>query len=154
MLPIAKLIVFAVSFSAIITSSASELTQDAVTSLISKIDLSISSLNTKTLTETISRDAEIILNVNIQGKKQVVKPSRDEYIEMIKQGWEMYTDYKYNRSNLAIRIDKNRAFVTSDIDESLTTRGQSISGHSKEEIIIEIVEGSPLITKITGYTGM
>jgi hypothetical protein len=73
---------------------------------------------------------------------------------MLKQGWAQYKKYKYSRSNVRIEIRDNKAIVTADVRESMTIQGQNISGESKEEVTIELVDGIPLITEVTGYTTM
>ena len=70
---------------------------------------------------------------------------------MLQKGWYMYTNYKYSKINIVIN---NKALVSADVQESIIVQGQKLSCASKEEAIIEMVNGVPLITKIIGYTSI
>lgn len=154
MLRMVKLFLFIFSFSVITTSAASELTEDAVKNIILKVDSAVSTLNAQKVADTMSSNVEITMYMSIQGKNQVIRPSKKEYLAMLQQGWDMYKNYKYNRSSLEIHIKNNKALVTAHVNESMTVQGQQISAESKEEVTIELVGGNPLITKVTGYTSM
>lgn len=66
----------------------------------------------------------------------------------------MYDDYKYSKSNVKVNIQGQKTFVSADIKESMSIQGQNISGESKEQITLEFVNGSLLITDIIAYTTM
>lgn len=55
---------------------------------------------------------------------------------------------------MVIKIRENKAFVSALVQESMTVQGQIISGFSREVVTIELVNGTPLITEVVGYTGM
>lgn len=143
------------SLVAVTTSSyASELTKETVKQVISRVDNAVNDLNAKAVGEEMSSDVSITMNISIQGQTQIMKPSKQEYIAMLEQGWALYTNYKYNRSNMVIKIKSDKAYITADVQESMTIQGQNISGTSKEETIIELVNGKPLVTAVTAHTSM
>ena len=136
------------------TSYAADITEENVNALMSKIDNAIVSLNVDEVSKTLSDSVTITMNISMQGKTQVLRPSKKEYMAMLQQGWSMYTNYKYNRSNVKINIQGNKALVSADVKESMTVQGQNITGKSKEEITLEVINGKTLITSVVGYTSM
>ena len=135
-------------------SNAAELTEETAKQVISRVDNAVNELNSKAVGDALSDNVSITININMKGQKQVMKPSKQEYISMLEQGWAQYTNYKYNRSNAVVKIIGNKAFVTGDVSESMTVHGQNISGTSKEETTIELVNGQLLITEVIGYISM
>ena len=135
-------------------ASAENLTEESVKNLISRVDNAVNSLNADEIAATMSDNIVIIMNITMQGQKQVLKPSKQEYIALLKQGWAAYQNYKYSKSNMKITLNNNKALVTANVKESMTIQGQNISGSSREEVTIELVNNKPMITAITGYTSM
>lgn len=99
-------------------------------------------------------DVMIIMNINMQGQKHVMKPGKTEYISMVQQGWSSYSNYTYSKSDVVIKMQGDKSFVTNNVSESMTVQGSKMSGESKEEVTIELVNGKPLITRKVGYTSM
>jgi hypothetical protein len=135
-------------------SYAEGLTEKSVIGLISQIDKAIASMNADHVGDALSDNVSITLNISAGGQKSVLKPSKHEYLTLLKEGWSQCRNYKYNRTNLKISLTGNKALITADISESMTVQGQTISGTSKEEITVELINGNPRITKIVGYTRM
>jgi hypothetical protein len=146
---LAGLLVFAST-----TSFAADLTRASVDALIAKVDTSANKLDAEGIAKTMSDNVEIVMNISAQGQNQVVKPSKQEYIDLLKQGWAATQNYKYTRTNMKVALNGNKAVVTADIKESMTIQGQTIAGTTKEETTIELVNNAPLITKIVGHTSM
>jgi len=135
-------------------SYAEGLTEKSVIGLISQIDKAIASMNADQVGDALSDNVSITLNFTAGGQKSVLRPSKHEYMKLLKEGWSQYGNYKYNRTNPKISLTGNKALITADIYESMTVQGQTISGNSKEEITVELINGNPRITKIVGYTRM
>lgn len=135
-------------------SYAEGLTEKSVRGLISQIDKAIASMNADHVGEALSDNVSITMNISTGGQTSVLRPSKHEYLTMLKEGWSQFTNYKYNRTNLKISLIGNKALITADIFESMTVQGRNISGTSKEEVIVELINGNPRITKIVGYTRM
>ncbi len=134
--------------------NAGELTESSVKALIEKVDSAILTEDTSIISDAMSDNILIIMNFNMQGENHVMKQAKKEYLSTLQQGWDMCKNYKYKQSNMVIKIEGNRAIVTADSSESMTVQGKEVSGESKEETTIELVNGKPLITKIVGYTTM
>ena len=135
-------------------SYAEGLTEKSVSGLISQIDKAIISMNADHVGEALSDNVSITMNISAGGQKSVLRPSKHEYLTLLKEGWSQYRNYKYNRTNLKISLTGNKALITADIFESMTVQGQTISGATKEEVTVELINGNPRITKIVGYTRM
>ncbi len=134
--------------------NAGELTESSVKALMEKVESAALTKDTSKISDVMSDNILIILNVNMQGENHVMKLAKKEYLSRLQQGWDMCKNYKYKQSNMVIKIEGNRAIVTADSSESMTVQGKEVSGESKEETTIELVNGKPLITKIVGYTTM
>jgi len=135
-------------------ASATELTEAAVKNLIDKVDKATIALNTSGIAEALSNNVIIVMHVNVQGKDHTVTPTKEQYISMLEQGWTAYKDYKYSKSGMVITMQGSKAVVKSNIIETMTIKGKEISGSSKEEVTVEMVNGKPLVTKVVGYTDM
>ena len=151
---IARAICIVLSLAVVSTAYATELTEKTVRQVISKVDHAVNELSARAVAEQLSGSVSITINISIQGQKQVMTPSKQEYVSMLEQGWAQYTNYKCSRSNVVTKIKHDKAYVSADIQESMTIHGQYLSGASKEEVIIELVNGKPLITEMVGYTSM
>ena len=134
--------------------NAGELTESSVKALIEKVDSAILTEDTSIISDAMSDNVLIIMNVNMQGENHVMKPAKKEYLSTLQQGLDKCKNLKHKRSNMVIKIEGNRAIVTADISESMTMQGKEVSGESKSETTIELVNGKPLITKVVAYTTM
>lgn len=134
------------------TVIAAEITDVQIVQMVNKVDRAITAFDANALAKELSDDVEIVMNISIRGKKQVLRPSKREYIDMLKHGWAQYSNYKYTRSNLKIELQGSKALVYADITESMEIQGQKISGNSREEVTVTLINGKPLVTNIVGYS--
>lgn len=141
-------------FIAASVASAAGLTNKSVEAVLAQIDNAANTLDANAVASVMSDDVSITMNISMQGKSQVLKPSKQEYIAMLQQGWAMYQDYKYKRSNVKIDLQGNKAVVSADVSESMTVQGQTLAGVSKETVTIEVINGKPMVTRIVGHTSM
>lgn len=134
---------------------AAAIDENIIKQMITEIDKAIAAKDATGIAKSISPNVQIVLNVSTQGKKQVMSMTKDQYLKVLQDGWSMSQNYKYSRANMKIKLENpNRAVVTADVFESMTVNGQKISGSSKEEVYIELINDTPLITKIVGHTTM
>ena len=140
---------------AIATSShGGDLTENAVMQVIARIDKAVNEQNTAALAKDLSDDVFIKMNISIKGRKQAMTASKRHYLSMLDQSWAQYSNYSYSRSNVEIDITGNKAIVSAVVKESMTFKGKNISGTSKEEVTIELVNGKPLVTRVFGHTNL
>ena len=133
---------------------AANLTQGMVDKVINDMDSAASSLNVNAVAALLDDNVEIVMNIEMQGQKHVMKPAKQEYIAMLQQGWSAYKDYEYSRSDVSTQLKGNKAVVSATVKESMNVQGQQVSGESKEEVTIELVGNKALVTKVVGYTKM
>jgi len=146
-----SILIYMVIFS---TANADDLTKQNVNVFLVSIDKAAVMKNANIISDTLSENVVIIINMTMEDKKQIMKLTKKDYVSILKRGWSIYKNYKYTRTNINIKIKNNKAFVTSNIKESMTIEGKNISGSSKEETTIELIDGKLLITKLVGYTSM
>jgi len=136
------------------SSPSNDLTEEIVRSVVIDMERANENRDLDGISEALSDDVTIVLNINMRGQKQVLRPSKQEYISMLKESWSVVKNYRYSRSNLEIDIKGNRAFVTADVSESMTVQGRRISTEMREEATIEMVNARPLVTNVVGHITM
>ena len=132
---------------------AKSITEQDVHELIQSVDTAIEARDAEAIGAVLGDDVDITLNINIEGQKQVLKPGKQEYLQMLRDNWKLGTNYTYLRSNIKIRLLDSKALVAADIFESISMQGHKISSDSKEEILVEWIQGKARITQMTGYSG-
>lgn len=135
-------------------SYGSELTEESVKQIMSRLDKAANDRNAQAVAKELSNNVSITLNISMRGQKQVLKPSKQRYISMLQQGWAKYSDYEYSRSNMKIAIKGDKALVSAVVHESMTVHGRNVSGSAKEEVIIELVDGKPIVTGVSGQVSL
>lgn len=130
------------------TASASELSESAVKKIILNVEKSSEKKNIEGIAEALSDNFEMKSYVSFRGEKHFSKKSKQEYLQILKAVWTIYTHYESTVSNTVIKIKNNKAYVTSDVKESATHQGRTMIAHSKQEAIIEMINNTPLITSI------
>jgi hypothetical protein len=140
---------------AALSVQAAGLTEQSVEQMMKSIDAAAARKNADVIANLMSPAVSIRMTINAGGQTQTLTPNRQEYLQMLKDGWAMSTDYRYARSGTKISlIDTNKALVKGTIRESMKVQGQTMSGETVEEVTIELVQGKPLITKVVGNSKM
>lgn len=144
------------SFVIVVTTSAfaADLTEQSVKQVIETFDRANKAKNAGQIVSLMTDDVELTLHIDAQGQQQVIELTKPEYAALLQQSWDMASNYQYSRSNLAIKMDGNKARVTADIKESMTVQGQSVSAVTKTETVVESIDGKAMITRVTGFTNM
>ncbi len=130
------------------------LTREMVMSVVTDMEHATKRKDVDGISDALSDDVTIVININMRGQEQVLTPSKQEYIAMLKESWSIAENYKYSRSNLEIDFKGHRAIVTADIRESMTVKGRRISSDTREEVTMEILDARPLVTKVVGHITM
>jgi hypothetical protein len=154
MIQMYKTIIVVIGFIAAVSASAAELSETSVRAFMSTIDEAVNMKDAEKIDGLLAENVQIALNMTANGQTQVMSPSKQEYLAMLNQGWAMSSDYSYTRSIVNIDIQSGKASVSSKVKESMTVQGQSLSGESREELVIEVVDGNFAITRIVGHTNL
>lgn len=141
-------------FAASLTANAAELTKQAVERLIEQVESAAQSQNAHPIAEVLSDHVEIRLNINTQGQQQALSPTKQEYIDLLAQGWSLNSNYEYRRLKTDIKITGNKATISAVVKESMEIQGQAFSVTSTEKVIVELIHNEPKITRISAYSSM
>jgi len=141
------LVVFWVSCSL----SAETLTKESVSDLLTKVEESVQARNPELLVSYFTDNVEVtmVMPKNMGG---TLKANKQQYKEMLKQGWAMPGKYTYEVRDIKITVSKDSksAVVTDLTVESIEIGGQKIESKSRERIEVVVQNGKPLIQKIYG----
>lgn len=129
-----------------------QLTEESVKVLLSKADLAVSNLEADAVANVLSDNVILIMNIKINNKMQVMAPTKQEFIVMLKLGWLSVSNIKHSKTNEVIRSNGNKVIVTADVNETMIVNGEENYVDAKVQATIEIVNGSTLITKLVAYT--
>ena len=127
---------------------AQNLTEKAVRDLMAKVDQAAVRKDAETVSKTLSDSVEIIMMISHGGQTQRMAMRKDQYMAALRQGWAVSSNYTYRRANEKIVLNGPKAYVSSEVFESMVINGQSLSTSSKESATIELINGTPLVTKV------
>jgi hypothetical protein len=137
------------------TSVAQQLDEQTVLRLVSEVDHVISKKDANALAGYLSDNLTVIANVHASGQAQRLTMNKSSYIESLKQGWAVGSDYEYKRTNTKITLSgPAKAVVTATIFETVTVQGQTIRSTSTETAVIELVGSTPMITSVVANIQM
>jgi hypothetical protein len=83
-----------------------------------------------------------------------VRLHKDEYLELIEEGWQHTSDYDYQRHDTEIHIspDGLSGLSHSTITENILQDGKTITSKFREYATYELENGRPVITRVSGHT--
>lgn len=131
---------------------AAELTNENVNILLSKADVAVSNLDADGVANVLSDNVILIMNIKTKGQTQVLTPSKQEFILMLKLGWLSIENFRYSKTNEVIQSDGDKVIVTANINGTMTVHGQNNYLDANVEATIEIVNRDILITRLVAYT--
>jgi hypothetical protein len=119
------------------------------------VDYAISRRDASGLARFLSDTLTVIANVRASGQDQKLTMNKSNYIDSLKEGWAVATDYQYKRTNTKVTLSgPAKAVVTATISETVTVQGQTIRSTSTETAVIELVGGKPMITSVVANVQM
>lgn len=152
---VAKKFFIAVLLSALPALAAAQtLTEPTVKELIASIDKAIAAKDVNGIAQHMTDNVEITVVISSGGRTQKSKLSKPDYVKALRDTWGMATNYMYRRSNETIVINNNVATVSADVVENMTINNQHSRTRTRETATIELINGVPKITKITGSTSI
>lgn len=154
MKPLTQLLAFTIFAVASAFSFAGDISEAHVSKLLAQVDAAIQKKSPSGIAATLSDELMVKINIHAGGRQRTIRVGKHEYISMLRQGWDMATSYSYSRRNEKIAISGNAATVSADITETMTIQGQRMRTTTREVATIEMVNGVPLITKISADSTM
>ena len=144
--------VFFLTLLTLTSLSAQELTKSSVEDMIEQMDRAASNMDVVGISKSLHPDVSITINVNISGQKQVIKPTKKEYVQLLTQGFQAVKHYTHEISNIDIQIEGGKAYVSMDITETYETNNVKEKGQSKESFVVESFNGKLLVSKVVAFT--
>jgi len=136
---------------------ATEITPEAVTRLLNRVDLYASRQNATRIGDYMSSDVSIILNVehlDSAGSNKALTLSKQQYVSLIERAWGRVDGYQIQRSDLTIDVQGDRVRTRSLVTELVSRSDQDITVRSTEDIQLAVIDGELLITKVVTQTTM
>jgi hypothetical protein len=134
---------------------AQQLDEPTVLKLVSDFDQAIARKDPDGLAGFLSDGVSIVANVRASGQNQRLAMNKSTYVETLRQGWAIATNYSYRRENVSVTLSgTDRAIVTATVKETMTARGQIIFSSASETTVIELEAGKPVITSIVADVEM
>lgn len=131
---------------------AADIDKAMVDKLIAASDQAILKKDVDALGRLMSPNVKITLTVNMEGQRDTTNMSKAEYLDAAREQMRTATDYKYERKSLGIEIvSQGKKGISKDrTTESMRLNGQSFRGVTLTTASIELVNGVPMVTSITG----
>lgn len=83
-----------------------------------------------------------------------VKLGKEDYLQLIDEGWTNTGEYDYQRNNTEIHIspDGLSGLSHSTVTENIIQDGEKMTSKFREYATYELENGSPFITRVSGHT--
>lgn len=134
--------------------AADELTEPAVRALIAKSDAAIAARDVAAIGALLSEGIVIQLTIHAGGKTQKVEMRKPEYMKSLADGYAQYSDFTYQRSDVTIVVEADKATATSQVTESMKVGRQTMRATTDEVTTLQLVDGKLLVTKVVGESTM
>jgi hypothetical protein len=131
-----------------------KISEKDVNDLIAKADKAIAAKNADEMATLLSDSVQVNVSISQNGSVQKMSFGKPAYINLLRQAWAAAEDYRYERINLKISLDGDKATISSDLKESMTMRGEHISSVSKETTVVVMEHGKPVISKMDSAGSM
>lgn len=153
MLPVRALLLFTLCFSSV-WLQASELSQPQIKAVVKAVERATNALDAEALANTMADDVVIEFDITMLGESQVVRATKEEYVEVLTETWSRLEQYNHRRSNMDIKLAGDHAVVSARVHESMVIDGHKVDGTSREKMVIRMVAGQPKITKVYGLSSL
>lgn len=129
-------------------SSQKGITEEEVKQFITQVDAASASMNADGIASALSEDVTMKLNIHTDGGAQKMEFKKPEYINMLRQGWGIASEYTLTRSNVNIDISGSKATITSDLVDELVIDGTVLKSSNKDTTVVEMIDGKMLVTNV------
>lgn len=149
-----KAFIFCFSLLFSIYATAGDLTESQVKQMLERIEVAVQHLDAAAIGRQLADNVVIEVTVNAQGQSQVIQLEKQQYLQLLQTGWASYEDYDYSQTINSIEVKGNKAYISSNSVETITMQGKTVEAGSREESVIELINGVPLVTEIRAVTAM
>ena len=137
--------------------AAPPLTEPEVSKLMTTVEFASRARDVARLGATLSGDCRIELTTRIAGQERVTLMTRDEYLELLTNGYAALKDlqeydYAVDAQQITLERDGSAATVVSRITETVVFGGQRQVTHSEETARVERRDGAPKVVAVSALT--
>jgi hypothetical protein len=137
--------------------AAPPLTEAEVRAFMGTVEFAARARDVQRLAGTLAADCRIELRTQIGGQERVTLMTRDEYVEMLSNGYaslkqlESY-DYEVTGQAITLEHDAPAATVVSQVTETLVFAARRLVTHSEETSRVERRGGQLVIVAVSALT--
>ena len=134
--------------------AAERITHEQIQQVINATDAAAMSRDTAGIGEYLSDSFRKIIEFRYKKWMAKVKVRKDQYLEIIDEGWATPGEYDYQRDDIEIHImpDGLSGQSHSTITENTIQDGEKITSKFREYATYTLENGRPVITLVSGHT--
>ncbi len=132
----------------------SKITADQVRQVIAGADLAAENRDVDGIGNYLSKNFFKYIDVPTVNPPVTARIDREQYLEMLKQGWKTVEDYRYQRKDVVINVaaDGASAESNSTIVETVSTKERNMVSKVREYARYRVEHGKPVIIRIETQT--
>ncbi len=121
---------------------------------MAKADSAIAAKNADDFAGLMSNSVQVNMAISQNGGVQNTSLGKAAYIELLRQSWTVMQDYRYERTNVKISIQGDKATISDDMHESMILQGKPVSSDTKETTILVREKGKLVISRVDASVSM
>ncbi len=125
------------------------LTKDSVTALLEQVTQAANAKDLEGFSSHLSEDFKVEIEVP-QAPEENVRMNLAEYREALAATWDLAEQYSIEVTidEISILDDGQRAVARSRVSETLLLEGENLNTESREELEVQLRDGTPRITHV------
>ena len=134
--------------------AADRITDEQIQQVINVTDAAAMNRDVAGIGEYLSDSFEKTIEFVYKKWMAKVRLHKDEYLELIDEGWVNFGEYDYQREDTEIYImpDGLSGLSHSTVTENMVQDGEKITSKFREYATYELEDGRPVITRVSGHT--
>ena len=134
--------------------AADRITDEQIQQVINVTDAAAMNRDVAGIGEYLSDSFEKTIEFVYKKWMAKVRLHKDEYLELIDEGWVNFGEYDYQREDTEIYImpDGLSGLSHSTVTENMVQDGEKITSKFREYATYELENGRPVITRVSGHT--
>lgn len=147
-------IIYAIVIALLISACSHSVSEKDVNDFMAKADGAIAAKNADEFAGLMSNSVLVNMSISQNGTVENTSLGKAAYIELLRQSWVVGQDYRFERTNVKISIQGNKATITDDMHESMVVQGKQVSSNSKETTILIREQGKLVISRVDASVSM
>ena len=148
--PIYLIMIIAVAILSGCSQSESE-KEKAAQQLVDRMVVAANKIDTQEYKLMLADDVKISIKSEENGQQRVISPSKNQYLNIMAQARNSIQEYNLSVSDTKIRVEGEKAHVSTRVNESMKIEGQMRNSKSREELTLEFRDGKPVVTEYVVY---